>query len=317
MRVATALVVAAAGLAGTIESASAAELRASARRLPAHVLAALDRANQAAAVAAEATIAGVPDMVGPTQYAEAASGSTGPGGTETGRSGTTGSEDTETGATGATGVATGATGVDRAGATGATGAGMGATGGSATTSNCASGLATAERLFKENGVTPEELPRHINKWCYELFSRRPHISISSHVVHKVCDQSMQIFERRALSSRYSESYARSDEFCIHLKHTFDTLLSHPESVTGPDGKMRAVTDRGMPSQAEIQKLPGVTSVNRSGKTRYCCGPHQEPGCFDRSVQDCVCKADPFCCDGEWDKSCAQNVEAFLCAQCEA
>ena len=128
---------------------------------------------------------------------------------------------------------------------------------------------------------------------------------------------MEIFERRALSSRYSNTYKQSDEFCIHLKHTFDALLSHPESATGPGGKIHGIDGGNMPSQEEIQKLPSVTSVNRAGKTRYCCGPHKEPGCFDTKVEECVCKADPFCCDGEWDKSCAQNVEAFLCARCEA
>ena len=88
-------------------------------------------------------------------------------------------------------------------------------------------------------------------------------------------------------------------------------------VLRPGGRLHEVQDGGMPSQAEIQKLPSATSVNRAGKTRYCCGPHEEPGCFDTKVAECVCKHDPFCCDGEWDKSCAQNVEAFLCARCEA
>ncbi len=289
----------------------AADLR---RGIDRKVLAAIESAQSAAARAAEAAIAGVPDMVGPTVYADP-TGSTGGTGGATGEeeTGATGATGEETGSSGLTGATAGETGHETgpADATGQTGG----TGGEQT-SNCAKGLAEAERVFRANGVTPEALPRHVKSWCYQLFSRRPHISISSHVIRKVCDQSMQIFERRPLSTRYSDTFARSDEFCIRLKSTFDALLAHPESATGPSGRFHEVQG-GMPSQAEIQKLLSATSINRAGKTRYCCGPHQEPGCFDTKIAECVCKHDPFCCDGEWDKSCAANVEALLCARCEA
>lgn len=36
----------------------------------------------------------------------------------------------------------------------------------------------------------------------------------------------------------------------------------------------------------------------------CCAPNGGTGCDDPVCQDCVCEADPFCCDTEWDQICA-------------
>jgi hypothetical protein len=49
----------------------------------------------------------------------------------------------------------------------------------------------------------------------------------------------------------------------------------------------------------------------------CCEVHQNPGCNDPTVQKCVCDADIFCCDTQWDDQCVANVSALNCGQCGA
>jgi hypothetical protein len=39
------------------------------------------------------------------------------------------------------------------------------------------------------------------------------------------------------------------------------------------------------------------------------------GCSDRSIELCVCKSDPHCCETRWDYPCVQLVEELGCGQC--
>jgi len=43
----------------------------------------------------------------------------------------------------------------------------------------------------------------------------------------------------------------------------------------------------------------------------CCVPHFAPGCNDEACCDLVCDTDAFCCDTEWDQTCAE-LAAELC-----
>jgi hypothetical protein len=47
----------------------------------------------------------------------------------------------------------------------------------------------------------------------------------------------------------------------------------------------------------------------------CCVPHDDPGCEDTTIQQCVCGADPFCCDQEWDLQCVQQANGQCDAMC--
>lgn len=47
----------------------------------------------------------------------------------------------------------------------------------------------------------------------------------------------------------------------------------------------------------------------------CCEASGFPGCPDQDVQQCVCGADPFCCQVEWDARCAAEVEGLGCGVC--
>ena len=49
----------------------------------------------------------------------------------------------------------------------------------------------------------------------------------------------------------------------------------------------------------------------------CCMPDlATAGCEVPEVQDCVCEADPYCCDELWDDNCAAEVNSLGCGECE-
>jgi hypothetical protein len=48
----------------------------------------------------------------------------------------------------------------------------------------------------------------------------------------------------------------------------------------------------------------------------CCEVSQYPGCIDPLVQACVCSADPYCCNDDWDVLCVDGVEDSGCGVCE-
>ncbi|MBL4684499.1 MAG: hypothetical protein JKY37_07920 [Nannocystaceae bacterium] len=76
--------------------------------------------------------------------------------------------------------------------------------------------------------------------------------------------------------------------------------------TGSDGAMDSPMDTGEDG----------TDVDTGGAaTNACCDVSPQPGCNDAAVQNCVCAADSFCCDSEWDEMCVAAVDAENCGQC--
>jgi hypothetical protein len=47
----------------------------------------------------------------------------------------------------------------------------------------------------------------------------------------------------------------------------------------------------------------------------CCSANGSPGCDDGGIQACVCAADSFCCESDWDNICVGEVESEGCGQC--
>jgi hypothetical protein len=41
-----------------------------------------------------------------------------------------------------------------------------------------------------------------------------------------------------------------------------------------------------------------------------------PGCNDAAIESCVCLADPFCCETEWDQQCVLAVDLLACGDCD-
>ena len=47
----------------------------------------------------------------------------------------------------------------------------------------------------------------------------------------------------------------------------------------------------------------------------CCDFNHGSGCNDPAVQACVCAADAYCCDTQWDRLCTTQVESLGCGTC--
>ena len=81
----------------------------------------------------------------------------------------------------------------------------------------------------------------------------------------------------------------------------------------------------------IGMASSVSEINRESPGNgitSCCVPHNSAGCYDKAIQDCVCKGtlaggkrsklgkkDAHCCGNSWDLTCTENVEWFHCAGC--
>ena len=64
-------------------------------------------------------------------------------------------------------------------------------------------------------------------------------------------------------------------------------------------------DNHVPDECEIGDPPA----------HDCCTTGHGAGCSDPDIEACVCAADPYCCDGEWDGDCVAAVDAFGCGTC--
>ncbi len=47
----------------------------------------------------------------------------------------------------------------------------------------------------------------------------------------------------------------------------------------------------------------------------CCTERDQPGCDQQLIEQCVCGADDYCCNGTWDGVCVAQVETEGCAEC--
>jgi hypothetical protein len=55
------------------------------------------------------------------------------------------------------------------------------------------------------------------------------------------------------------------------------------------------------------------SCGGGGGDEDCCTPHTSSGCDTAAIETCVCAQDAFCCSGQWDATCVEEVGNFLCA----
>lgn len=61
---------------------------------------------------------------------------------------------------------------------------------------------------------------------------------------------------------------------------------------------------------------GMEGISLISATTDCCYGNGTPGCDDEAIEACVCATDPYCCDYEWDQTCAGEVDSFGCAVCD-
>ena len=52
-------------------------------------------------------------------------------------------------------------------------------------------------------------------------------------------------------------------------------------------------------------------------THNCCAERLDVGCSNPDIEACVCAADPYCCNVQWDRLCSAMVKEELCGFCPA
>ena len=172
--------------------------------------------------------------------------------------------------------------------------------------------------LKDKNTPETEVPARMRGFCKKSFNDRKNVlpaSLSPTVIARTCERAFGIFNRRPIGKRYEASVPESREYCYEMRQFFEYLIRKNGVTNMKHGLATSVSEinREAPGQ-------GITA---------CCVPHQSGGCFDKkpnkNIQECVCnggvhshhpsKKDKFCCDTEWDLTCAENVEWYGCAAC--
>jgi len=92
-----------------------------------------------------------------------------------------------------------------------------------------------------------------------------------------------------------------------------------DGTTGGDGMSTgaegtgAMTDEGTGSDGADEGTGSGGEIDVGN----CCDIHGDPGCTIPTIEECVCNADPLCCDteGGWDEVCVNIVDAEGCGMC--
>jgi hypothetical protein len=72
----------------------------------------------------------------------------------------------------------------------------------------------------------------------------------------------------------------------------------------PDECEGGCNHNGIPDECEIAAI------------HDCCQVRETTGCSNPEIEECVCATDPFCCEDEWDRLCAVEVQGFGCGSCD-
>lgn len=107
----------------------------------------------------------------------------------------------------------------------------------------------------------------------------------------------------------------SDPYCCNIQ--WDEICANSSESCGAqcDGGVGGAPNSGGAPGAGGAASGGTGGSGGAVGISSCCEPHSSTGCDQRLVQDCVCNADPFCCNITWDGLCADAAESCG-AMCE-
>jgi hypothetical protein len=93
-----------------------------------------------------------------------------------------------------------------------------------------------------------------------------------------------------------------------------TLVSFTVAANGAQGLVFKF-DHGANTNALLLDDLVVEITDCCSQLHGCCEVGA-PGCATASVEACVCQADPFCCETQWDGQCVLEVDALACGDCD-
>ncbi|MHC5111177.1 MAG: pullulanase X25 domain-containing protein [Planctomycetota bacterium] len=94
----------------------------------------------------------------------------------------------------------------------------------------------------------------------------------------------------------------TDPFCCELE--WDSICVANVESLGCGTCATDCNNNGVPDECDLEAPP-----------HNCCGIGHGPGCSDLTITACVCAADPFCCDTDWDFTCVQEMQSLGCGWC--
>lgn len=108
-----------------------------------------------------------------------------------------------------------------------------------------------------------------------------------------------------------------DDNCV------DTARNRCEATCTPDAVDDSGGDDGVDGMDGMADTgPAATSDTDDGGdgmdgggSDACCMPVRQPGCSDGALEDCVCAADPYCCQMAWDFMCVMAANQACGADC--
>lgn len=180
---------------------------------------------------------------------------------------------------------------------------------------CADQVLSQIAKIKTSGGKGEDLPARLKEFCVQAFeAKKSQLGINQKVVQTTCADAYAVIEKIKNEDRLGKPIETAKSFCKHMRRFFEKVIA-----SQGEGPMSI----GMASSvSEINKEAPGNGVSS------CCVPHASPGCYDKAIQDCVCKAqlaggrpskfgkkDPHCCGESWDLTCTEHVEWFHCAGC--
>jgi hypothetical protein len=62
-------------------------------------------------------------------------------------------------------------------------------------------------------------------------------------------------------------------------------------------------------------LNGAADACEIAEIHDCCDTKHGTGCSNLDIEECVCDVDPYCCNVEWDRICADEVSELGCGKC--
>jgi len=169
--------------------------------------------------------------------------------------------------------------------------------------------------LKASGGDGSDLPTNMREFCKAQFVlKKKQLGIDDKVITETCKDAYFRVEEIKLQDRFGKPSETANKFCKHMRTFFEKLVR--AQGAGP---------------MSIGMASSVSEINRESPgngVSSCCVPHQSTGCYDKAIQDCVCKAmlaggkaskfgkkDEACCTKGWDLTCTENVEWFHCAGC--
>jgi len=173
------------------------------------------------------------------------------------------------------------------------------------TQKCVEAVNQIRAAYMESHTEETGLPKHLMDWCTSLSSssssQNPEGRHAALAWKAGCAQGRARLEGALKTGGFDPKL-----FCEGMS---ETLGKHVAAAAKYDKKIW-VFDTNYTRTTPYAPPLATASCDLSylKEPRPCCKAHGLKGCHDKPIEQCVCAADPHCCEKEWDMRCSELVE---------